>query len=156
MAYKNPLLYFYLDGQLHKWIQAHRGKDQLIAWKYSEMRRVHYSYTAVKKHAGRAFTAVEVGEMLGRKPDTVKKYIQRGNVRRPQAHITQNKGIANKFLFSEENVYEIHDYILQMKKHQYKGLPSRAELRAMMKHDIITYVKNKEGEFVPVWKETDW
>jgi hypothetical protein len=35
-------------------------------------------------------------------------------------------------------------------------MPSKAELRALMRHDTMTYVKNADGEFTPVWKEVDW
>jgi len=35
-------------------------------------------------------------------------------------------------------------------------MPSRAELEAMMKQENILYVKNSDGEFVPVWKAPEW
>ena len=35
-------------------------------------------------------------------------------------------------------------------------MPSRAEIEAMMKQENILYVKNNDGEFIPVWKQPEW
>jgi len=31
-------------------------------------------------------------------------------------------------------------------------LPSRSELQAILKHNLILYTKTEDGKFVPVWK----
>ena len=36
------------------------------------------------------------------------------------------------------------------------GLPTRSEVRSMLKETATLYIKNDSGEFIPVWKENVW
>ena len=52
-------------------------------------------------------------------------------------------------MFSESEILDLHEYILDLG--YTKNLPSRAQLIALFKHNIILYTKTDNG-FVPVWK----
>jgi hypothetical protein len=52
-------------------------------------------------------------------------------------------------MFSESDILDLHAYILEAG--YVKNIPSRSELRALLKNNIILYTKTESG-FVPVWK----
>ena len=47
---RKKLLYFFLNGKIHKVIRASKAKDELVAWCYPDKKRVMYSYSQVKKN----------------------------------------------------------------------------------------------------------
>jgi len=53
-------------------------------------------------------------------------------------------------MMSETDVLELHQFILDAGYS--KNLPSKAELQALLKHNMILYTKSSEGNFIPVWK----
>jgi hypothetical protein len=52
-------------------------------------------------------------------------------------------------MFSESSILKLHEYILEAGYS--KNLPSKAELKALLKNNMILYTKTVDG-FVPVWK----
>jgi hypothetical protein len=52
-------------------------------------------------------------------------------------------------MLSESDILKLHEYILEAG--YTKNIPSKAELRALLKNNIILYTKTDSG-FVPVWK----
>jgi hypothetical protein len=42
------LVYFFLDGKIHKSLHISRARDEIVAWCYPEKRRVMYNYSLVK------------------------------------------------------------------------------------------------------------
>jgi hypothetical protein len=53
-------------------------------------------------------------------------------------------------MFSESDILDIHQFIIDIGYS--KNVPSKAELQALLKHNMILYTKTEEGGFVPVWK----
>jgi hypothetical protein len=53
-------------------------------------------------------------------------------------------------MFSHKDILDLHEFILEV-GHSSK-VPSRAEILALLKHNLILYTKTEEGKFVPVWK----
>jgi hypothetical protein len=92
-------------------------------------------------------------------------YIRDGKIKRPvQTYSLDERRTPGKFLFSEDDLRDIHSYMLTVHRGRPRkdgtvtnsNLMSRAELEALMKEDKILYTKDKSGEFVPVWKQPDW
>lgn len=161
----NRLKYFFLDGQLHKVLRQVNSQDLVVAWNYPEGVRKAYSLANVRKYHKKAYTVREVSELVNRHLINVENYITRGNIRTPaRSYALNEKRTVGPYFFTEEDVYELHDYLLTVHRGRPRkdgqitpsGIPSRAELRAMMKHGSATYIKNSDGEFVQVWKENDW
>jgi hypothetical protein len=147
------LLYFFLDGKIHKTLRVSRARDEIVAWCYQERRRVMYSYSLVKKHMGKAYSIKEAAELLNRHKVTVENYILDGKIQQPNKIYPisnpDNPGWT-KYMLSEEDILKIHQFILD--DGYTADFPSRSELLALLKHNMILYTKNNEGEFVPVWK----
>jgi hypothetical protein len=162
---KKKLRYFYLDNQLHKVISINHPLDECVAWNYSEERRVMFIWSDLRRRYAKAFTLTEVSNMIGRHRVNVERYIVHGCIRAPQrAYTLDDQKKPGKYFFTEENVYELYDYLLTVHigrprkdgKITPGRLPSRVELRAMMRHDVQIVRKTSGGEFVPVWKEINW
>lgn len=145
--------YFFLNDQIHKVLRASRAKDEVVAWCYPERKRVMYSYSQVSKYTQRAYTIAEVGQLLNKHKITIEDYILEGKIKAPQkVYPISNPDSTNwsKYMFKESDILDLHEFILDS-AHS-KKVPSRAELLALLKHNMILYTKTDEGKFVPVWK----
>ena len=98
-----------------------------------------------------AYTMKQTGQILGRHKVTIEEYILQGKISRPQKvyPISNPDSKWYKFMFSESSILKLHEYILEAGYS--KNLPSRAELKALLKNNMILYTKTVDG-FVPVWK----
>lgn len=149
---RKKFLYFFLNGKVHKILKRSRARDELIAWCYPEKKRVLYSYSQVEKNMQNAYTTKETAELLNKHKVTIEEYILQGKVKEPQRvyPIGNPDSTWNKFMFSESDILDIHQFIIDTGYS--KNVPSRAELQALLKHNMILYTKTEEGRFVPVWK----
>jgi hypothetical protein len=149
---RKKFVYFFLNSKVHKVLKLSRAKDELIAWSYLDKKRMMYSYAQVDKGMEKAYTIIEVSEILGRHRVTIEEYILQGKVRQPQKvyPISNPDSTWSKYMFSESDILDIHQFIIDAG--HIRDLPSRSELQAILKHNLILYTKTEEGKFVPVWK----
>jgi hypothetical protein len=148
---RKKFLYFFLNNKLHKVIRSSRARDEVIAWCYPDKKRVLYSYADMHKNMENAYTIKQAGLILGRHKVTIEEYILQGKISIPQKvyPISKPESAWSKFMFSESDILKLHEYILEAG--YTKNIPSRAELRALLKNNMILYTKTDSG-FVPVWK----
>lgn len=146
------LVYFFLNNKIHKVLRKSRAKDELIAWCYPDRKRVLYSYSQVKKNMEKAYSVTEAGAILGRHKVSIERYILAGKIKEPQRvyPISNPDSRWNKFMLSESDILDIHEFILE--EGHSSELPSRNELKALLKQNIILYTKSSDGNFIPVWK----
>jgi len=150
---RKRFLYFFLNDKIHKVLKAHRSKDELIAWCYPDRKRVLYSYAQVEKYMQNAYSMTQVSLILGKHKVTIEDYILEGKIKAPQkVYPISNPDHKNwsKYMFSESDVLDLHQFILDA-GHS-KELPSKVELQALLKRNVILYTKTNEGKYVPVWK----
>lgn len=144
--------YFFLNNKVHKVLKSSRAKDEIIAWCYPDKKRVLYSYSDVMKNMQNAYTTLQVSKLLNKHKVTIEDYILDGKIKKPQSvyPISNPDSKWYKFMYSETDVLEIHQFILE--SGYSKNMPSKTELKALLKHNTILYTKTTEGNFVPVWK----
>ena len=149
---RKKLQYFFLNGKVHKVIRSIRAKDELIAWCYPDGKRVLYSYNLVEKNMENAYSVKDAAALLNRHKVTVEEYILAGKIKEPQKvyPISNPDSTWFKFMLSESDILDIHQFILD--QGYLRDLPSRTELKALLKHNMILYTKTVDGSFVPVWK----
>jgi len=149
---RKKLFYFFLNGKIHKVLKASRAKDEIIAWSYPDKKRVMYSYSQVEKSMENAYSIVEVGKILGRHRVTIEEYILQGKIKKPQKvyPISNPDSTWSRYMLSESDILDIHQFIIDAG--HIRDLPSRSELQALLKHNLILYTKTVDGSFVPVWK----
>lgn len=111
-----------------------------------------YSYAQVKKYMEKAYSVVEAGQILGRHKVSIERYILAGKIKEPQRvyPISNPDSKWNKFMLSESDILDIHQFIAE--EGHSSELPSRTELIALLKQNMILYTKNSDGNFIPVWK----
>lgn len=157
--------YFYLNGNLHRKISINRPADLLIAWSYPDRKRVAYVYSDAKRKMQQAFDVREVAALLNKNPEHIRRVIRAGAIETPQ-RIYPLDGVfkESKFKLNEDEIMELHDYFStthygRPRKDgmvKPRPMPSKAELRAMMRTWDMIYVRDKQGNFVPVFKEVEW
>ena len=149
---RKKFVYFFLNGKVHKVLRLSRAKDEVVAWSYVDKKRVMYSYVQVDKNMERAYTVLEAGKILGRHRVTIEEYILQGKIKQPQKvyPISNPESTWSKYMLSESDILDIHQFIIDAG--HIRDLPSRAELQALLKHNLILYTKTTDGKFVPVWK----
>jgi hypothetical protein len=149
---QNIFVYFFLNDKIHKVLKASRSKDELIAWCYPDRKRVLYAYSQVNKYMENAFTTTQVALMLNKHKVTIEDYILDGKIKSPQRvyPISNPDSKWSKYMFNQKDILDLHQFILDA-GHSLE-LPSKTELLALLKHNIILYTKTEEGKFVPVWK----
>lgn len=149
---RKRIVYFFLNDKIHKTIRSNRAKDELVAWCYPDKKRVLYSYSQVEKYGQNAYTIKEVGQMLNKHKVTIENYILAGKIKYPQKvyPISNPDSTWNKFMLNEKDIMDLHEFILD--SGYTKNIPSKSELQAILKHNIILYTKVDGDKFVPVWK----
>jgi hypothetical protein len=149
---RKTFLYFFLNDKLHKVLKSSRSKDELIAWCYPDKKRVLYSYSQVNKYMDNAYSTTQVCALLNKHKVTIEDYILEGKIKAPQKvyPIGNPDSTWSKYMFNQSDILDLHQFILDA-GHS-KEIPSKAELMALLKHNMILYTKTEEGNFVPVWK----
>jgi len=147
------LRYFFLNDKIHKVLKSSRSKDEMIAWCYPDKKRVMYSYSQVKKNMETAYTVVEVAAMLNKHRVTIQEYILNEKVATPQKIYPIGQPDSenwSQYMFNQKNILDIHQHVLD--SGHSKEIPSKAEIQALLKNNLILYTKTEDGKFVPVWK----
>lgn len=102
--------------------------------------------------------------MLNRTRESVEYQIIDGNIPAPQYTYTlDEREMKHKYMFSEEDVLRLHEYYstLHFGRPRKDGcitpwpIPTAREVRAMMRQEVILYVKTEDG-FVPTWEAEQW
>ena len=149
---RKKFVYFFLNGKVHKVLRLSRARDEVIAWSYLDKKRMMYSYSQVDKNMEKAYTILEASKILGRHRVTVEEYILQGKIKQPQKvyPISNPDSTWSKYMLSESDILDIHQFIIDAG--HIRDLPSKLELQALLKHNLIMYTKTEDGKFVPVWK----
>jgi hypothetical protein len=150
---------------LHKVIRRSRAEGLLIAWDYNLGKRVAYNLDDFNRNKQHAYPISEVSKIIGKHCDTIYMHLNRGNLKYPQRIYALNGNrTPGKYLWSEDGIREMHDFFKTVHRGRPRSdggttpgdMPSRAEIEAMMKQETVLYVKNNDGEFIPVWKQPEW
>ena len=149
---RKAFLYFFLNDKLHKVLKSSRSKDEIIAWSYPDKKRMLYSYSQVNKYMDNAYSTTQVAALLNKHKVTIEDYILEGKIKAPQKvyPIGNPDSKWSKYMFNQSDILDLHQFILDA-GHS-KEVPSKTELMALLKHNMILYTKTEEGNFVPVWK----
>ena len=157
--------YFYLNNELHKTLQIKRSDNLLVAWNFTQDKRVAYVLQDAYSRRQRAYSVSQVAKIIGRHVDTIKRHLRAGDIRKPQAvYSLDETHKLIRFLFNEEDIREIHEFFKTVHigrprndgKINNSELISGPELEALLRNEKILYTKNEDGDFIPVWKQPEW
>jgi hypothetical protein len=124
-----------------------------------------YPWSETKKRMRRSYRTGQVGELLNRSRVSIENAILRGDIRKPtQSYSLDGAKRPGRFQWNDNDIMEARDFFAT--QHMgfprkdglitAKAIPTKAELRAMMEHGTMTYLKTSTGEFVPTFKEIVW
>ena len=162
---KRRILYFYLNDCLHRALQVNRADDTIIAFNFVEGKRVAYNYTDVQRNRKHAYSISEVAKLVNRHIDTIKRHLRSGDIKKPQqAYALDDKTKLGRYYFTDEDIKQVREFLktIHIGRPRNDGqvtasnIPSKTELEAMLRNETVLYAKNKDGEFVPVWKAPEW
>jgi hypothetical protein len=160
---KKKLRYFYIDGKLHKVIHINRPKDIVTTYSYPDGDYRQYQWSYIKKNHQKAYGVVDVANMVGRNRRWIQQLMIKGDIKKPQKAYSLTHPERFTYYFNEEDVLGIQDYFANVHwGHKRKDglitpgpVPNRNELRAMMNDTGILFMKDKDGNFKPIWRELD-
>lgn len=163
---------FFINGELHEVVNTNRAAGMIRAYNYSTNNVSTYSIADYKRFKQQAYTIKHVSHFVGRDITAIWKAINAGRVTKPfmlpiKKEAGKGKfavGRAGIYYFSEDNIYEIRDYFANIHKGRPRAdgtitsynVPSVEELDALLGKREMVYVKDKKGNFVPIWKRVDF
>lgn len=161
---RKSLRYFYLDGHLHRLLRVVKPRDLLYAWDYIDKKRKLYVWSDAQRRLQHAYTITQVAKMMNRHRQRVVEYMEDGSLRRPQQIYNLTTGKPSKYFFSEDDVLEVHDHFVNLHRGRPRNdgliipqaMPSREELKALMRYDSMVYIQDDDGNFIPIWQENIW
>ena len=162
-AVKKRWRFFYMDNKLHRMLRVYRGRDEVIAWCYSERQRVVYSWSAVKRYGEPGVTSAEASSILNRAQATLKMRVHNGTVSRPEQTYRIPDGISpGRYIWRKSDVLKALDDFASTAKGRPAGadalaaysndLPSKQEVRAEMDFGMRLYSKGDDGKMVRIWE----
>jgi hypothetical protein len=159
------LRYFFLNGELHKKLHVNKSSDVITAWNYDQAKRIGYSLSDAKKNLQQAYTINEAAALLNRHRNRILEYIEKGFITRPKMTYTlDSKKKPVKYLMSEDDVMMVREFLSTLHRGRprkdglitSKNVPTKQELRAKIKNEVVLYQQTDDGEFIPVWKQPEW
>lgn len=160
---KTPL-HFFINKNLHRRLHINRGTNEMTTWCYPLDRRITYTYTDAKARMEPAFSTREVSEMLNRSIISINMAMYHGHLQKPQSSYSIGSGKKHRHYWHEDDIMAAHDYYSTLHRGRPRNdglitpqhLPTKRELRAMIRGDNILYVQNANGEFVPTWRAEEF
>lgn len=151
---------FFLDGSLHQKIKTIPSENILVAWNYPREERSHYNYQQARRRFQCAFDVKQAAELLEQPLVKMKKLVKNNILSRGSG---VSYAIATRrpstVYWSEDELLDLRSELFAIAKKNVYGetyanfkLISEAELLHKIHGGESYYVKNKDGEFVKVWR----
>lgn len=156
--------YFYLGGELHQHIHIDRGADIITCWNHKQKKRTAYSWSETRRKMKPCYRTGQVAKMINRSRVSIENAILRGDIPKPFQAESPSSQRSARFAWTESDIMEARDFFATQHKGfprkdgliTAKPIPTKVELRAMMEHGTVTYVRTSDGEFIPTFKEIVW
>lgn len=151
---------FFLDGSLHQKIKTIPSENILVAWNYPREERSHYNYQQARRRFQCAFDVKQAAELLEQPLVKMKKLVKNNILSRGSGvSYTIATRRPSTVYWSEDELLDLRSELFAIAKKNVYGetyanfkLISEAELLHKIHGGESYYVKNKDGEFVKVWR----
>lgn len=151
---------FFLDNELNKKVRTIPSENILVAWNFPKESRVHYNYQQARRRIQGAYNIKEVAELLEEPVDKLKKLVRNNILSRGSgSSYTIASRRPGPVYWSEDDVLITRSELFAIAKKNMYGEPyagfkliSEAELIHKIRGGESYYIKNKDGEFVKVWR----
>lgn len=162
---RKKVRYFFINSELHKVLRISRPEDLVFAWNYKQGRRVAYVWSDTQKNMQHAYSLTQVSDMLNRHKKIIREHIIAQGFRGVEmTYSIDDRKSPGSYYISEDGIREIYEHLKSLSRGRPRkdgeivvwNLPTKAELEAMLRQEVILYVKDENGEFTPVWKQPEW
>lgn len=148
--------FFFWFGSPMRVISQSKRRNEVIAWDMEEEKRVILKHTDWIAHRKAAFGTREAARILNRHWTKVYKWIREGKIpppyRIPGDPTIQHIQKGQKYMWAEQDFRNAVEY-MESYGRLLDVTPSWAEVSAHINEDeVIRFVLDKEGEFIPLWK----
>jgi len=150
----------FINGELHHLIHINLQADIVTAYSFKQDKVFRYPWKATKKVMERAYSIGDVAKMVHRHPDRIRHGLSIGEIPEPQ-----RTGPRGRRYFSPEDVLNIQDYFANVHFGRprndgaitpRKNTPTKEEVDARLGRREVLYVKNNDGEFIPIWRTVEF
>jgi len=154
---------WFLNGDLVRIHHLNRSNGIVSVYNINKGRLESCLLGDFKKSRDKAYTVNETAKLVNRHRKYLPTLMKRGTIPLPTgASLNKERGFQIRAYYSQTQVYEIRDTLATYSfgRPRKDGLinndvtPTRQELTRKMGEGILTYTKNSDGEFIPVWSET--
>lgn len=154
---------YFLNGDLVRTYHLNRASGIMSVYNINTGNIESCLIGDFKKNRLRAYTVNETSKLVNRHRKYMPRLMDAGKIPYPtSAAIDKVRGWQIRSYYSENQVHEIRDILATYHQGRPRkdGLihnditPTRQELTRRMGDGILTYTRNAEGEFIPVWSET--
>jgi len=153
-------IYFLNDG-LYKVIKADRSSNICHLYNLETEEVKKFLYSDFKKFRKSAYRIGKASKFLNRHPDRIRRAIWAGQVTKPLLVKTGNSG---SYWFTEENIHELREFFANVHRGRPRrdgiivshNVPTKDELDALLGNKEMLYIKNKNGDFIPVWRAEEF
>ncbi len=152
---------YFLNGVLYKIVKVDRSANICYLYEFESKEVKKFMYSDFKKFRKTAYKMNRVSKFLNRHPDRIRRAIWNGSVTKPLLIKNKDAGI---YWFTEENIHELRDYFAGVHRGRPRkdgivvshNVPTKDELEALLGNKQMLYIKNKNGDFIPVWRAEEF
>lgn len=154
---------WFLNNDLVRVYHLNRSNGIMSVYNINKDRIESCLISDFKKNRLRAYTVKETAELVNRHKKYLPTLMDNGSIPYPTGSSKDGvRGWQIRSYYSELQVHEIRDILAtySMGRPRKDGMinnnvtPTRQELTRRMGDGILTYTKNSDGQFIPVWSES--
>lgn len=99
--------FFFLNGELHKYIKVVKSDNSVVAWNYRQESRLWIPRGLVRSHHKKAFTYGQAAKVMNVKKATLTELVDRGMVKAPSKSYDLSDYRPLVSYFSEEDMLDL-------------------------------------------------
>lgn len=150
----------FINKELHHIIHINIPADIVTTFNYRQNKVLRYPWKATKKSMEKAYSMGDVSNIVHRHPDRIRIGISNGDIPEPQ-----KSGENGKRYFMADEIMNIQDYFANVHFGRprndgsitpKKNTVTKEEVDARLGRREVLYVKNDDGEFIPIWRTIDF
>jgi hypothetical protein len=154
---------WFLNGDLVRVYHISRANGIMSVYNMNTGNIESCLYSDFKKHREKAYSVVETSLLVNRHRKYLPTLMKSGKIPYPVGGgLNKQRGWQIRAYYSESQVYEIRDILAthSMGRPRKDGLinnnvtPTHQELTRRLGNGILTYTKNSDGAYIPIWAET--
>lgn len=154
---------WFLNGDLVRVYHLNRSNGIVSLYNINKDRIESCLLSDFNRNREKAYTVKQTADLVNRHKKYLPTLMKKGVIPVPTgSSLNKERGWQIKSYYSHSQVFEIRDTLATYSfgRPRRDGLinndftPTRQELTRRLGEGMLTYTKNSDGEFIPIWSET--